>query len=208
MESYPQPGSRRGFLKKGLLGGFVLAFGGGAFLASRASKVRVLPKDGLRVLDSTEYSVLLAIAARLVPKSPGFPGAEEVAVGINSDRILLLADPAARKEVKQLLKLFENALAGFLFGGRTRPFTQLPSEEQDAVLREWQNSRLEVRRTGFQALRTLTNATYFGSPITWPAVHYPGPPEGFHQPDAPFWKGAGEKRPDGNGIYRAEVPDE
>jgi hypothetical protein len=197
--------SRRGFLKKGIFGGLILAVGGAGFLASRRSRTVPLPTQGLEVLDPAEYSVLMAIAARLVPDGEGFPSAQEVGVGLNADRILARTDPAAAKEVKQLLRLFENALAGFIFAGRIRPFTRLAPPDQDEVLGEWQSSRLEIRRTGFTALRTLVLASYFGSPASWPAVHYPGPPPGFHQPDAPAWRGGGETRPEGNGVFHREA---
>src|SRR5262244_777148 len=196
---------RRGFLKKGIFGGAILALGGAGFLVSRRSRTIPLPPEGLKVLDATEYAVLTAIASRLVPGGEGFPSIAEVGVGLNADEILARTEPAAAAEVKQLLKLFENALAGFIFSARIRPFTQLPPEEQDQVLEEWQSSRLEIRRTGFTALRTLVLASYFGSPLSWPAVHYPGPPPGFHQPDAPVWRGGGEKRPDGNGVFHPEA---
>ncbi len=209
MGSVGQPTStvqgRRGFLKKGIFGGLILAVGGTGFLASRRSRLVSLPAEGLKVLGPTEYAVLMAIAARLVPGGEGFPSVQEVGVGLNADGILARSDPAAVKEVKQLLKLFENALAGFLFAGRIRPFTRLTPQDQDAVLAEWQSSRLQIRRTGFTALRTLSIASYFGSPLSWSAVHYPGPPQGFHQPDAPLWRGGGEKRPDGNGVFHLDA---
>jgi len=204
----PRVEERRSFLKKGLLGGLLLAIGGLGFLASRRSRLAPLPPQGLKVLDPSEYAVLMAIAARMVPGGEGFPSVQEVGVGLNADGILVRTDPAAAKEVKQLLKLFENALAGFIFSARIRPFTQLALEEQDQVLEDWESSRLEIRRTGFTALRTLVLASYFGSPLSWPAVHYPGPPPGFHQPDAPAWRGGGEKRPDGNGVFHPEASNE
>ena len=71
---------------------------------------------------------------------------------------------ARRRSCRQLLGLFENGLAGFLFGGRTRPFTRLDGPEQDRVLVEWRDSRLAVRRTGYAALRTLVLAGYYQSP--------------------------------------------
>ena len=107
----------------------------------------------------------------------------------------------ALSELKQLLNLFENALANFLFGGRITPFTQLDPQEQDAVLDEWLHSRFSVRRTGFTALRGLVLAAYFVRPETWPAVGYPGPPKAFHDPNAPVWKGGGEPRPPSPGIW-------
>jgi hypothetical protein len=61
-------------------------------------------------------------------------------------------------------------------GGPPRPFTQMDPTEQDAQLDAWRNSRLAVRRTGFQAMKRLCSAIYFGSPETYASVGYPGPP--------------------------------
>jgi hypothetical protein len=203
---FPLP-TRRGFLTKGLLGGALLALGGAGWLASRDTRRVPPPKEPLRVLDATEYAIVSALAARLIDPRPGTPTVEQVNTAYNVDAILQNADAGARKDFKQLLGLFENGLAGFLFGGRTRPFTQLSPETQDEVLREWRDSRLNVRRTGYQALRSVVMAAYYSSDLAWPAVGYPGPPEGFHQPDAKAWKGGGEPRPDGNGVYHPETPE-
>lgn len=206
----PQPSAsdhptRRSVLKKGLLGGALLALGGGGLLAARGTRTVPLPKEGLKILDEVEYAVFHALAKRVVRPGPGAPTIDQVNATMNVDRILAGADSGVQAEVKQLAKLFENALAGLLFGGRTRPFTQLSGDEQDAVLAEWRDSRLVVRRTGYQALRVLVLAGYYSSDMIWPAVNYPGPPQGFHQPDAPVWKGGGQPRPEGNGVFHEEL---
>lgn len=198
----PPPGdSRRGFLKKGIFGGVLLALGGGAALWFRSSKEAELPSEALLVLSAKEYAVVLAIAARLMPISGDYPAHEKIRTGLNADRILAKLDPTALAEMKQLLNLFENALPNFLFGLRISPFTQLTGAEQDAVLGEWNTSRLILRRTGFSALRSLALAAYFVKSDTWAAVGYPGPPKGFCDPSAPVWKGAGEPRPPSPGIW-------
>lgn len=199
--------TRRGFLKKGLLGGALLAVGGAGYLGTRGTRRVPLPPEGLETFDEVEYAVVHALAARFIPAREGFPSIDQVRVAWNADRVLARAEPDVRKEVKQLLKLFENGLANFLFGGRTSTFTSLPPEEQDRVLLEWRDSRLAIRRAGYLALRGLVLASYYGSPLTWAAVNYPGPPPGFHDPNAPLWKGAGAPRPAGNGVF-AEVGSE
>ncbi len=181
--------SRRSVLKKGLFGGAVLALGG-VGLALRGSVMLDAPKDGLRVLSLREYSVLHALANRLIPPREGFPNIDTVNAVVNADRALTRVDEAARAELRQLMGLFENALPALLFGGRLTPFTQLSSADQDAVIREWQDSRLIVRRAGINALRTLLMAGYYASPLSWASLGYPGPPQGFWQKDAPVWKGA------------------
>src|SRR5688572_6887449 len=120
----PAPGrARRGFLKKGVFGGALLAIGGLGFLASRSSKKAPSPPEPLVTFDEYEYAVVYAIAARLIPARPGFPSIDEVKVAANADRVLARADVGARKEVKQLVRLFENGLTNFLFAGQTEPFT-------------------------------------------------------------------------------------
>jgi Gluconate 2-dehydrogenase subunit 3 len=201
-EALPPPAlSRRSLLKRGLLGGSLLAVGGLGFLALRGGRAVALPPEGLRVFSPREYAVLDAVAHRLVRPRAGWPTVEEVGVALAADRIAERTEPSARKELKQLLGLFENGLAGFLFGARTRPFTALDGEEQDRVLGEWRDSALAIRRTGFTALRTLVLAGYYRSPRVWPPMGYPGLPPGIYRPDAPEWRGGDTPRPDDNGVW-------
>ncbi|MBL8917931.1 MAG: gluconate 2-dehydrogenase subunit 3 family protein [Myxococcaceae bacterium] len=202
----PPPGTkptRRGFLKKGLLGGALLALGSGAFLFTRKSVLVEAPADGLSVLTEREFAVLTALSYRLIPRREGFPGVEVVQVARACDRILSLVDVTALTEMKQLLLLFENALPNFLFGRRASTFSTMSTDDQDAVLAEWQTSRLTVRRTGYTALRGLVMAGYFASDTTWAGMGYPGPHAGIHDANAPVWKGGGADRPLGNGTWRA-----
>lgn len=145
-------------------------------LALRSSRLRPLPSEGLKVLSGREYSVVCALAEALIPNRPQWPTVEEVRVGVLADLTIERLSEDAQKEIKQLLGLFENGLTQFLFSGRTRPFSQMNSQEQQDALRSWQTSGLTLRRTGFQALRTLVMACYYGSERIWPMVGYPGPP--------------------------------
>ncbi len=208
--SPPEPApvslSRRSLIKRGLLGGALLAAGGAGFLALRRGGAVPLPADGLLVFTPAQFAVLDAVARRMVRPRPGWPSVEEVGVARAADRIASRVEPSARKELQQLLGLFDNALAGFLFGGRTRTFTRLDATEQDRVLAEWRDSGVAVRRTGYAALRTLVLAGYYQSPSIWPAVGYAGPPAIFRDgPSQPVWFGKGEPRPDGNGVWHGEA---
>lgn len=199
------PDSRRGFLKKGLFGGLLLALGGGTFLATRRGAQVAMPA-GLQVLNATEYAVMWAIVQRFVPPREGFPAADSINTTVAADGIVALLEEVTQGEIKQLLMLFENALPNFLFGLRTSPFTQLNPTEQDEVLAEWRDSRLTLRRTGYRALRGIAIAAYYGNKATWSAVGYPGPLPGIHDPNAPAWKGGAEPRPVGNGTMSEPAP--
>ena len=196
--------SRRSLLKRGLLGGSLLALGGMGFLALRGGRMVPLPPEGLRVFSPREYAVLGAVARRLIRPRQGWPTVDEMGVALAADRIAERTEGSAQRELKQLLGLFENALAGFLFGGWTRPFTALEGDLQDRVLGEWRDSALAIRRTGFSALRTLVLAGYYKSPRVWPALGYPGLPVGVHRPEAVEWRGGDAPRPDGNGVWHGD----
>lgn len=167
---------RRSFLAKGLVGGALLAVGGGSFLATRKTVVPAGIAADLPVFSREEVAVLLAIAERLVPPRPGFPRPADVELAARLDGVAAQADPATQRELKQLVRLFESALAGFLLDGQARVFTASSPEGQDRRLAAWARSRLALRRTGHRALRRVVLAAYYSSPRTWDAVGYPGPP--------------------------------
>lgn len=205
----PPPGekpSRRGVLKKGLLGGVVLALGGGTWLFTRPSASIDLP-EGLRVLNAREYACLHALVQRFIPPHENFPDADALNTTVAADGVMAMMEEVTRDELKQLINLFENALPAFLFGRRRQTFSMLPMDQQFAVIDEWRDSKLTLRRTGYLALRGLVMAAYYGNPKTWPAVKYPGPPAGIHDPNAPVWKGGDAARPMSNGKWN-EAPAE
>jgi hypothetical protein len=164
--------NRRGLLKIGLWGGAFLAAGSTGLLLWPTRR-GYSPRGPLRVFDAREFAVLAAVAARTV----GAPGVDPVAVAHGVDETVSRLPAESQKELRQLTLLFENALAGLLFDGHFGPFTSLPPAAQDAVLLSWRDSKLAVRRTGYTALRKLTQAAYYANPSCWSQVGYPGPPQ-------------------------------
>jgi hypothetical protein len=171
-------------LKKGLLGGALLFFGGSLVLALRPSRAKKVDASRFKVFDEREALVMSAIAATFIPPREGWPSVEEAEVVKTADEGLSRADESIRDEIKKLLALWENGLAQALFSGHLRPFSELGPSEREEVALGWKNSRLALRRTGFLALRTLVMASYYASEKTWPVIGYPGPPAGFYNPEA------------------------
>jgi hypothetical protein len=159
--------TRRSFLTRGFFGGALLALAGGTGLALR----RTLAREGLHTATFTarEATVLAAIAECVVP------AADPRAVAERVDRAVSFLALESQDDFKRLLLLFENALAGFLFDGRTAPFTQLSLADRAEVLARWRDSRLAVRRSGYQALRKSCLGAHYGDPATWAAIGYAGP---------------------------------
>ncbi len=167
---------RRSFLKKGLVGGLLLAAGGGLWVGTR--RTRPLPASGapLLVFSPEEAAVLLAVADRLVPERRGFPRPIELRLPAKIDGIAAMSDPATQADLRRLVRLFESALGGLLLEAQPSLFTRLGPAGQDRRLAAWSRSRIALRRTGYRALKRLVYAAYYASPETWAAVGYPGPP--------------------------------
>jgi hypothetical protein len=163
--------TRRSFLKKGLIGGVLLA-GAGIGLAKFPGRLTHKPRRPLRVLDEREFATLGAVAARVIQA----PHVDPVEIAHRADESLVVAVPEVRHDVKQLLTLFENALAGALFDFRFKPFTRLEPAQQDAALLKWRDSRIAVRRTGYVTLRKLAAGYFYCDPATWHDIGYAGPP--------------------------------
>jgi hypothetical protein len=167
---------RRGFLKYGLAGAALLAIGGGTWLGTR----RTVPTPGLTgpytALSLEEATIFLDLSERLLPPRPGFPSPLDVDLPRRIDALVALMSEGSQKEVRQLVGLFENALAGLLLDGQWKTFTASTPEQQDARIRSWQQSRYRVRRTGYKALKKIVYSSYYGARETWAALGYAGPP--------------------------------
>lgn len=169
--------TRRGFLRKGLLGGVLLALGGSAFLTLRRTLRAAKPRDPLLVLSLDEYAVFAAVASRVVAVDGDAPSTDTVDVAGRADAAMALWPESAQREFRQLLRLFESALIGAATGTGLAVFTDSPGRKQDMRLQAWAGSRVAVFRTGSQAMKRLACACYYAAPEAWPPTGYPGPPE-------------------------------
>lgn len=86
-----------------------------------------------------------------------------------------------RMRLKQLLDALGSPFVNLALAGRFARFDRLDLDGRVAVLRGWGDSRIQLRRSGFQALKRLVNIAYYGWPMAdgshpaWRAVGYPGP---------------------------------
>jgi hypothetical protein len=167
--------SRRRMLKHGLAGGTIL-LAGSIWLHRRPTEMVEAPEP-LEALEAREYSILYAIAERLLPRSGAFPAASELGVALAVDKVLAKADPGLKEEIRLLLAGMESGLTGMLFEINPNSFTRSSPETQDAVLTSWKNSGIPLRRTAFKAMNLLCGAAYYASPKSFAAVGYGGPPK-------------------------------
>jgi hypothetical protein len=167
--------SRRRFLKRTIGGALLL---GGAYVVGRQIgrySVEEAVARRLEVLSPKEYLVLAAVARRICASdggTPAMPTSDDTGVALFVDGYLARLEPHLRSDVKALLQLVEH---GGFFRLRALRFTRMSSEEQDAMLADWETSRLAVRRQGFQALKTMCLLGYWRDDRTWAALGYTGP---------------------------------
>lgn len=167
---------RRKFIK--VSGGIgVAALGGAGVLFVRGTRMVAMPAEPLEYFSPREYSIFHAVANTVVDPGKKGPSIDDMKVAEKADRHLARVDEDAQRDFHRLLALFDNALAGLFLCGTTAPFTQMSPEARLAFLRRWEGHRLGVIRSGFQALKRLSVASYYGNPETHASIGYPGPPE-------------------------------
>jgi hypothetical protein len=161
--------SRRTFLKKGLLGGALLACAGLGL--SLWPTRRIAPRRPLVMLDELELSIFASIAEAMSP------GADAIEIAHRVDALIVAQSATPRHDLGRLLRLLENGLVGALLDARPRPFTRSSIEARAAALRAMRDSRLAVRRSGYQVLRRLVQSARFTDPAAWAEFGYAGPPQ-------------------------------
>jgi choline dehydrogenase-like flavoprotein len=135
-------------------------------------------------LSARARRALDAICDTFAPGGAGLPSATDIGV---PDALLELVarNPRAaeRKQVGQLLGLWDTRLLCAVAGGGLRSFSSMSQGEREKVLLSWADSRMPQRRAAFQALRKGTLLAYYGKDGGNPvleAMGYPGalgPPE-------------------------------
>ena len=133
-------------------------------------------------LSAKARTALGAICDTFVPGGDGLPSATEQ--GVPEALLGLVArNPRAaeRKQVSQLLGLWDTRLLSAIAGGGAHRFSSLSQERRERVLLSWADSRVVQRRAAFQALRKGALLAYYGSGgngarnPAWDAIGYPGP---------------------------------
>jgi hypothetical protein len=163
--------SRRRFLRRTLAGAAALALGGTALRHLGGYSLDARTAAALRVLSPKEAVILGAIARRLLaPDGDDAPAVDDLDVVPAIDRYLGEMPPELVADIRALLHLVEHA-PSFLSLHLSR-FTRLGATAQDEVLSSWASSRLDFRRQGFAALKSLAAIGYYGDARTFSLIGY------------------------------------
>jgi long-chain-alcohol oxidase len=134
-------------------------------------------------LSNRARAALDAICDTFAPGGDGLPSAVELGV---PEALVALVErnprAAERKQVAQLLGLWDSRVLCAIAGGGMGRFSSLSQPDREQVLLSWADSRVPQRRAAFQALRKGTLLAYYGKGGTngdrnpvWEAIGYPGP---------------------------------
>jgi long-chain-alcohol oxidase len=130
-----------------------------------------------------QRAALTAICDTFFPRESGVPAASELGVvDALLEAVALNPRAAERRQLAQLLGLWDTPPLTALGGGGLSRFSALSQEDRERVLLSWCDSRLPQRRAVFQALRKgallfsymLRGPDGAPNPV-WEQIGFPGP---------------------------------
>lgn len=167
--------SRRRLLKIGVAGAAILALG--LTLARPKSQTVVAGFTQLRAGDLELFRALIpALVGSTLPVEPAAREAVIAEMLVRIDGAVALLQPALRKATLDLFDFVQLAPVHGLSGGFWGSWQNASVEDTTAVMQSWSESRVDILRASFEALRGLVIGTWYGMPQSWGAVGYPGPP--------------------------------
>ena len=133
----------------------------------RAADARA--REDLRSLTDAEYATVRAAAEALL-----LGGADVDPAGIAQriDYELWAVGGAIQEDMRTVLQLLERLT---FLGGRVRRFSELEPEERLAYLHTWRDSRFNLRRASFNAVKSFVYFFAYSDPATWAMTGFPGP---------------------------------
>lgn len=159
---------RRGFLRSTAGGG--LAIGLASLLPGCGGDAAAVGASGLqlRSLTQKEFDVARGAADALLAGVPVDPAS----IAQRLDYELWAVGGAIEEDMRTVLQLLEHLT---LLGGRLRRFTELNPTERLAYLETWRDSRFNLRRAAFNAIRSFVYFFAYSDPALWPATGFTGP---------------------------------
>ena len=122
----------------------------------------------LKSLSEKQYAVARAAAEAMLVGGP----VAAATVAMRIDQELSWVGEPITTDMKTVLTLLEHAT---LLGGRMRRFTALDPEQRLAYLEGWRDSRFQLRRAAFQAIKGFVYYMAYIDPATRPLTGFKGP---------------------------------
>ena len=157
--------TRREFLKTGVAGALLLNVAactrpsaGGGRGEVLAAVIPVVLEGALPASGETRTELIVRTIA----------GVEKAIAGLS---------PPTQKEIGELFDLLSFAPTRMIVTGVWSAWPEATPEAIGKFLESWRNSRFDLLKSGYAALRDLIFAAWYARPDTWAAIDYPGPPK-------------------------------
>ncbi|MHC9511496.1 hypothetical protein [Kangiella sp. M94] len=178
--------TRRGILKGTLLGSLAVVSGVSIWQLSLKESVDVLETDNYsyHFLTMDERLLLWAIIpAYLYPALQPNDDESKFIVLRNIDGAISGLPQSTQEELRQLFGLLSFQLSKALVAGIWTRWNQASVDSLQFFLSSWQKSYLTLLRTGYLGLHQIIVGSYYGEPMSWQSIGYPGPPQ-FNLPES------------------------
>ncbi len=169
---------RRGFLRSSASGLSLLA--AAAALPACTGDVPPLPKlngDDWLFFDPLSHSVLAAAADAIVygkhSLNKQLPWPSDTNMLFYLDRMLYDMSADMQGQIRLLARAIE--YGSMIFGLTFSRFSNLPIEKRQAILEDWMQSSIGLRRVAGNAVKMLTMAFYWTETATFAHLAYDGP---------------------------------
>lgn len=170
--------TRRQFIQAGLAGGAALAAAGLFHSRSLKEAPAGAVSPGLTFSQRAIVAALVpAILAGALP-SAGEARSQAIAQTVDGVGIAIAGlSAAAQKELAELFALLGFAPARVLLAGLWPSWEEATPGQVAAFLHGWRFSRFALLRSAYAGLHDLVLGAWYGTPESWAAIGYPGPPE-------------------------------
>lgn len=162
--------SRRSFLKVGGIAALVLAAGGGIY---RFTRPPALPKRF--VLDGDARGVIDALVPAMLGTALPQDAQVRAAATERVHQAIAGLTLTAQKEVQDLFGLLALAPTRRFVAGIPDGWAKASPEQLAAFLQSWRTHRFGMLQSGYHALHDLIYGAWYGDPVSWAAIGYPGP---------------------------------
>lgn len=178
--------TRRGILKGTLLASLAVVSGVSLWQLSLIESVDALETDNYsyHFLTMDERLLLWAIIpAYLSPALKLDDSESKLIILQNIDGAISGLPQSTQDELRQLFSLLSFQLSKALVAGIWTRWNQASIGSLQSFLSSWQESYLTLLRAGYLGLHQIIVGSYYGEPMSWQSIGYPGPPK-FNLPES------------------------
>lgn len=179
-ETEIESSARRKVLKGALWGSLAIVSGVSLWQLSLTESVETVEADEYpyRFLNMDERLLLWSIIpAYLYPALDKNDEESRFLVLKNIDGAISGLPQSTQDELRQLFSLLSFQLGKALVAGIWTRWNQADINSLQSFLTAWRESYVALLRVGYLGLHQIIVGSFYGEPMSWQAIGYPGPPQ-------------------------------